>query len=409
MPKSASIDSRKFESPVIVGDCPGTIVADFEALMDFVADGVRSTGKYHLLPMARLNELDGLMTTPLRPKLQRPQKRSFPHLNGLYLLLRATQIGIPGGQGKSSGQLMIDPFMCEQWTLLNPTEKYCNLLEAWLRLSSWQSIGLRDSGWGNKMAMEGRDVWQSVPPEGRCFSKKEQANKGFLYSLQRATTLALLELFGLMTVQRVEPLEGQGWTVAKIDHTRFGDEVLTAIFAEIVRSCLDRTPDDEQADLDFGVWQNALQPFFPQWINNLKFPKPEFRGGIYYFKVSLGKPWRRIAIAAESTLDELAKCIIDAFEFDGDHLYQFQLRQPDSTFITAAHPYIQDADLQTDECAIGYLTLEEGQSMPFVYDFGANWQFTVKLEKVKLPDPEITHPIIVESHGDAPAEYDDEW
>lgn len=409
MSASTSSSRQKSNAPVTPVECPGTIVADFEALMDFVASGVRSTGKYHLLPMARLNELDELMTTPLRPKLQRPQQRSFPHLNGLYLLLRATRIGIPDGQGKTNGKLVLDPFMCEQWAQLNPTEKYCNLLEAWLRLSSWQSIGLRASGWGKIMAMAVREVWQLVPPEGRCFSKKEQSNKGFLFSLERSTSLALLELFGLITVQRAEPMDGQGWTIARIDHTRFGDEVLAAIFAKIVQSFLDRDREEELDDLDFGVWQEALQPFFPQWIKNLKFREPEFREGTYYFKVSLGRPWRRIAIAAESSLDDLAKCIIKAFDFDGDHLYQFRLRQTDGTNLTAAHPYIQDADLHTDEYAIGHLTLEEGQSIPFVYDFGANWQFTVKLEKIKSPDPEITRPIIVESHGEAPAEYDDEW
>ena len=410
MPITNSHSTDKIESTVIAGDCPGSIVTDFEALMDFIGSGVRSTGKYHLLPMARLNELDELMTTPLRPKLQRPQQRSFPHLNGLYLLLRATRIGVPDGTGKSSGKLVLDPFMCEQWKQFNPTEKYCNLLEAWLRLSSWQSVGLRGSGWLTDMAMYVRDVWQSVPPEGRRFSKKEQASRGFLYSLERSTTLALLELFGLMRVERGERVEGQGWPVAKIDHTRFGDEVLTAIFAEIVRSCLDRNLDDDRADLDIGVWRQALQPIFPQWINNLKFPEPEFREGTYYFKVSLGRPWRRIAISAENSLDELADCIIGAFDFDGDHLYEFRLPQPDGTILTAAHPHIQDADLQTDECAIGHLTLVEGQSMPFLYDFGASWQFTVKLEQVKPSDPEITHPVIVESHGEAPAEYDEnEW
>ena len=90
---------------------PGTILADFEALLDFAASGVRSTGKYHLLPMDRLRELDEKMTMPLRPNLARPQQRSFPHINGLYLLLRATQIGIPEGQGKTSGRLTLDHLM----------------------------------------------------------------------------------------------------------------------------------------------------------------------------------------------------------------------------------------------------------------------------------------------------------
>ena len=50
-----------------------------------------------------------------------------------------------------------------------------------------------------------------------------------------------------------------------------------------------------------------LRPFFPEWINNLEFAEPEVRDGVFHFKVSLGKPWRRIAIPAKSDLDELAE------------------------------------------------------------------------------------------------------
>ena len=185
--------------------------------------------------MARLNELDEQMARPLRPNLARPQQRSFPHINGLYLLLRATQIGIPEGQGRHSGQLTVDPFMCQQWLQLNPTEQYFNLLEAWLRKSSWEAIGLHSSSQFGSLAMEVRRLWESIPPEGRRFSKKEQARGGFLHSVQQSTTLALFELFGLMTVDRDEPAKGQNWCVTHICHTPFGDELLRIVFNEIQR------------------------------------------------------------------------------------------------------------------------------------------------------------------------------
>ena len=35
--------------------------------------------------------------------------------------------------------------------------------------------------------------------------------------------------------------------------------------------------------------------------------------------------------------------------------------------------------MHTDEYSVGYLPLAEGQSMLFIYDYGANWQFDVKL------------------------------
>ncbi len=94
MPEQSSSQRNHLSSQRIDENGPGSVLIDFEALLGFVEDGVRSTGKYHLLPMARLLELDQRMAKPLRPRLRRPQQKSFPHINGLYLLLRATQLKI---------------------------------------------------------------------------------------------------------------------------------------------------------------------------------------------------------------------------------------------------------------------------------------------------------------------------
>ena len=386
---------------------PGSILVDFEVLLGFVEDGVHSTGKYHLLPMARLFELDELMTKPLRPRLKRPQQKSFPHLNGLYLLLRATQLGVPEGHGKANGQLTLDSAMHEQWLQLNATERYFNLLEAWLRRGSWETLGLRGGGWMSHVAMNARDLWTSIPQGGRRFSDKERRRGEFLYCTERSCTLALLELFGLMTVERDEPEEGQSWRVTEVRHTPFGDELLEIVFDEIERELFAH----ENYDVEFGVWQPALRSYFPRWINSLKVAEPEFRDGIYYFKVSLGKPWRRIAIPAKSDLDDLAECIIHAFDFEGDHLYGFQFVARDGHPIRVEHPHIDDAETHTDEIAVGELPLNERQSMQFQYDFGADWRFEVQLEKIETEGTKISKSTIVESRGKAPAEYefDDEW
>ena len=386
---------------------PGSILMDFEALLGFVEDGVRSTGKYHLLPMARLFELDQLMTKPLRPRLKRPQQKSFPHLNGLYLLLRAAQLGVPEGHGKASGTLTLDSAMHKRWLQLNATERYFNLLEAWLRWGSWEAVGLRGGGWMSHVAMNARDLWTSIPAAGRRFSEKERGRGEFLYSTERSCTLALLELFGLMTVERDEPDEGQSWRVTEVRHTPFGDELLRIVFDEIERGLFGY----DKPAVVFGVWQPLLRPYFPQWVNNLKIARPEFRDGVYYFKVSLGKSWRRIAIPAKSDLDELADCIIGAFDFDGDHLYAFQLVVRDGRQIRVEHPYVDDAETHTDELAIGELALNERQSMQFQYDFGADWRFEVQLEKVEPEAAKIARARLVESRGEAPAEYEfeDEW
>ncbi len=75
------------------------------------------------------------------------------------------------------------------------------------------------------------------------------------------------------------------------------------------------------------------------------------------------------------------------------------------------HPCMDEAEAHTDELAIGELPLAEQQSMQFQYDFGADWRFDVQLEKIEREATKLSKPTIVESRGEAPAEYefDDEW
>ena len=254
------------------------------------------------------------------------------------MLLRATQLGVSEGHGTSTGQLSLDPALHEQWRQLNSTERYFNLLEAWLRIGRWEMTGFGGGGWMNYVS-NARDLWRAIPSAGQSFSGKESRRGEFLYCVEQLCTLALLEMFGLMTVEREEPDEGQSWRVAAVHHLPFGDELLAIVFEQIHREMFA----DNERDLEFGAWQPVLQPHFPQWINNLVIPEAEFRDGVYYFKVSLGKPWRRIALPAESDLDDLAQWIIRAFEFDGDHLYDFQFAARDGHQIRVQHPYVDDA------------------------------------------------------------------
>jgi len=389
---------------MIDDDQPGSILSDFETLLNFVEDGVRSTGKYHLLPMAKLFELDGLMTNPLRPRLKRPQQRSFPHLNGLYVLLRATQLGAAEGQGKSTGRLTLDPAMHAQWRSLNATERYFNLLEAWLRLGRRQMVGLGSGGYWDNIGIRTRDLWTDISAKGLCFSAKE-SRRGYLFSCtEQAAELALLELFGLVTVERYKPAEGEGWLVRAVRRTPFGTKLFKLVLAEIRVELYG----DREWHPKFGVWQPLLQSEFPLWKNNLKIPEHEFRDGVFYFKVSLGTPWRRIAIPAESDLDALAESIIEAFGFTGNHLYGFHLTARDGRAMRVEHPYVDETDMYTDEVRIGDLPLYDRNTMLFQYDFGANWRFDVQLEKTEAVNAKIVEPTIVASCGKAPPEYD-EW
>src|SRR6476619_5229039 len=70
---------------------PGTAVRDFDALLDFVGPaGVEAGGKHHMFPMAALAALNARLVRPVELRLARPQLRSYPNLQALQLLGRAT-------------------------------------------------------------------------------------------------------------------------------------------------------------------------------------------------------------------------------------------------------------------------------------------------------------------------------
>ena len=94
---------------------PGTLLKDFFTLLNFIGPtGIPVSGKNHLIAIKLLPQLNQLMSSPLDMKLKRPQQKSFPHINGLYLLLRAsglTQIALE----KKETKLILDKKVLTNW------------------------------------------------------------------------------------------------------------------------------------------------------------------------------------------------------------------------------------------------------------------------------------------------------
>lgn len=151
-------------------------------------------------------------------------------------------------------------------------------------------------------------------------------------------------------------------------------------------------------------WQSFLQTYFPAYQKSLVLPEPERRDGMFVFRVSLGKIWRRIAMPADATLDELVTWILRSVEFSSDHLYEFRYRDRFGAEVRVSHPACEEAPWTTD-IHIGELPLEPGHSMTLIYDFGDNWQFDVRLERIDPPTKKHGSPRILAKHGDSPEQY----
>ena len=157
-----------------------------------------------------------------------------------------------------------------------------------------------------------------------------------------------------------------------------------------------------------GTLLPLYQPYFPAWRRVLTRPATTGRDGVYTWRISWGRAWRRIAAPGQLSLDTLAITILTEFDFDSDHLYCFEFRDRHGRKRRIACPFEQDAETYTDETCLGDLPLVEGTIMTFVFNYRAPSRFTVKLERVGPPDPELTHPRVLAEGGTPPEQYDDE-
>ncbi len=388
---------------------PGTILRDFETFLAFFSQDTLPVTKTHQLPNKTLLDLNPLMARPLELGLQRPQQKAFPHLEGLYLLLRASGMTFVDNSGKGP-VLVVDERALQSWQALNPTERYCTLLETWL-LRGYPEIIRHDRQrvYSVQRALQNWVLlFYNIPDEG-ARPEPNSSLEASLYFVEMYG-LALMELFGLVEIEHLPPVPGKGWQVGTLRRTALGD-ALCALFSLAVFGYAKRPAARESAtEVEHGALQPVLRRYWPAWRKTLTLPKAEFRDGIYTFRVDVWRGvWRRISIPAKARLNTLANAILEAFRFsDTSHLYLFSYQDRTGRTVEAFHDEMESVDLWASDVAIGDLPLNIGQEMLFVFDFGDNWRFSVTLEGIApQSSPPVKDAVVVEKHGEAPDQYRD--
>ncbi|NJP10632.1 MAG: plasmid pRiA4b ORF-3 family protein [Leptolyngbyaceae cyanobacterium RU_5_1] len=380
---------------------PGTILRDFQTLLDLIGDtGVPVSGTYHLLSQSLLADLNQRLSHPIQLDLKRPVQKSYASINGLYLLLRVTGLGQIISTGKKH-QLVLNSKILQSWNSLNLTERYFTLLESWMIRADEEMLGERRSALneGTKCIQ----FWPSIPDKGQTFSKyAEQQSLSYCPELHN---LALLNVFGFLQIESGKPEAGKGWRVKKIQRSPFGDAMMQVMVRAFMEQGME-WESETNPTIPFGELKPALQPYFPEWQTTLTVLQQEFRAGVFVFKISLGKAWRRIAISSDMTLFALSRLILQSVDFDTDHLDMFKYRNQNGRTVEIHHPYSEESPA-TDEVQIGDLPLAEGASMTYIFDFGDWWEFEVQLETIQIDQPRSRYTKILEHHSQAPQQYPD--
>ena len=385
-------------------DGPGTILHDFSAFLAFIEEREMSVTPMHQLRRRMLPEINERLARPIQMGLKKPLQKSYPHIHGLYLLVRASGLTCVEGMARKP-LLVIDDAVYQAWQGLNPTERYCTLLEVWLLRGRPEIIGEREGGWFRALDTFNKSLWffQGVPDDGLPVAGHKEVEDSIRF-YPGLHNLALLELFGLIVIHAGPPEPGKGWIIERINRTPVGDALVALLHAGFFGDVNNILALESENKVPFGVLQPTIQPYFPEWQDNLHLPEWAFREGTHVFKVTLWEGlWRRIAIPAGETLDELASTILDAVEFDHDHLHTFEYRNRFGVTARINHSYMDEGPW-TSDVLVGDTPLKAGQAMTLIYDFGDWWEFEVALERVD-PGMALDRPVVLEAEGEPPDQY----
>ncbi|OAS21352.1 plasmid pRiA4b ORF-3 family protein [Paenibacillus oryzisoli] len=166
---------------------------------------------------------------------------------------------------------------------------------------------------------------------------------------------------------------------------------------------------------DSGDWRGdsdepfieSFKPLFP--IGELVSFLPRLTGifvdGTYDLKISLHlKCWRTIRISSHQTLHQLHIAIQSAFDLDNDHLYAFFMDgQSWSRF--AFYSPDDGEEPGADEAELGELNLTIGQTFLYLFDYGDEWHFQIRVESVSDMNTKGSKPQVLDGNGGSPKRY----
>jgi hypothetical protein len=125
--------------------------------------------------------------------------------------------------------------------------------------------------------------------------------------------------------------------------------------------------------------------------------------------------YRDVEIEASKSLYQLAESIVSAFGFDFDHAFGFYSGLTRAAMFRARPRYELFADMgEADAGVLGVKKVKVaeafpaiGHSMLFLFDYGDEWLFRVKLREAGKKLAKVRYPRIVATHGEAPPQYPD--
>lgn len=85
-------------------------------------------------------------------------------------------------------------------------------------------------------------------------------------------------------------------------------------------------------------------------------------------------------ISGRDTLEQLCTAILEAFDFQDEHLYEFCMDNKENSLYT--YQYSPQWGEPSVQIMLDKLGLTEGQKFLLHYDVGDDWMFSIGVEKI---------------------------
>lgn len=425
------------------------VLNDFEVFLNYIEkERPRLTKARQELGKKDCYAINELLSNP-RP-LSKPAYYMpvYPAVN-LYFHISVAAGLCTVGSGSGDAGRLIPGRKLPDFRKMNPYSRYLFMFKSyWTRVDFSRLYFDSSAMFGHFVYMRiGFEALKTAEPGQRIEANVDQYSPG--NPLQRFFVCAGLPIVHLqclgfwqaeeLQTWRGQPLKRDSYVIGALTVSALGKAMMSACarrpyeaYSEVPdNNIIDRLleePPDLSLLQQFGMeidrrrpadeaFEEAFLPLFPAGsidinaisaLSRQKESELGFGGNVYILKVELDRQlWRRIRISASSTLHALHESIQEAYNFADDHLYAFFMGKKAWQGQAYWGPH-SDERPRADKTKLSSLDLEKGQSFLYLFDFGDEWLFKVKVEKVLETEMVPLKPAVVESKGLAPYQYE-EW
>ena len=341
--------------------------------------------------------VDKLLLEPATLNLLRPQTRHYSTVLGLYLLSKAIGLCRVVLTTQNKPYLQVNRNILDQWQTLTTAEHYFNLLDAWITRGHASLIGEILSGLDDRfLSCTGTGYLRNDLFSGKLLKPQWLE---YLPLEVGNYNLSILKMFVLAELSFTD------------NNMKLSSLQLTDLGVSIFNDC-QKTTDVSGSHIPLGIKeelnepQALLQAIIPLRtdVNAEQTPSKADISPSYLLRVSLwGFRCKRTLVASsQHSFDDLATAVLEAFEFDNDHLYYFEYLDSYGLTYRIVHPEME-GEYHTDENCLKHLAPEVGEHIRFIYDLGEQWEFDIHATETLCEQHKLIS--VIEKQGKAPEQH----